>query len=401
LDSKNPKITRVLSADDKLAQGIGILARDEWLRLQAFCDMAVNTNPSTDAAMRVVLKMAADATLQPDFAETVKDYASLKDNCVTFDTEIKPGTIDLANDIVQYERRVEVVYGRLISALATYATRETISPEQLKKLAEAWGAGDPPSDASEVQAQFQRYIGILADEAKARQVKAEGLKIKLTKFHGNLKDSGGKFDKHLEVYKTKYEQVSEELKKVKDDIADLQTKLNDARKKQHDEELALETSPLYLLIPILGPFIMGGVLIGVGVDYGLLIEDLKGKVAKMEAFQTTLTGKQTFFNQYQVARSLTEKTAKDIAVILPLVEKLEAAWNALTSDLTDLGKVMGEANAVALLKDWDFASLNLDVAQITWRDLKTQADQYRRFAVAKPASTVDELSHGIRVEKAA
>ena len=107
-------INEAFSTSEDMEGGLTILARKEWLSLQAFCDMALYTNPTTEKAMRVLLKVPEGTPLRDDFAATMALYQNLKGYCDLFDKEIKPGTIDLASDIVHYNTSVQSTYARLI-----------------------------------------------------------------------------------------------------------------------------------------------------------------------------------------------------------------------------------------------------------------------------------------------
>ena len=76
------------------------------------------------------------------------------------------------------------------------------------------------------------------------------------------------------------------------------------------------------------------------------------------------------------------------------------ALGALSSDLGDLSKLMLSAKQLSLDEDWVFTSIDLETAQNTWRDLKGQADEYRRFSEMTPADDVDELAKGMMQEAA-
>ena len=391
---KSGKATRTFSVDDNMKAGLGILAVEEWFKLQAFCDMASNDYPSTDKAMHKVLGIPDTTALDSDFKDTVGLYSALKGYCSVFNDEIRPGTIELAGDIVQYNRRVGVIYPRLIAALSAFSQTGDVKAA-LVDLAKQWGSGAPSPAADSVKQQFIRYVGMLQKDAVDREASATKLKTKLTDFQSNLKASHGAFEVHAADYSSKYASASKDLQDANDKISDLNDKLAAMRKKHHDEELVLETSPLYLIIPIFGPFIMAGVLIGVGTDYGLDVENLKGEVKKLELAESQLTTAQSFYDRYQAAKNKTKQTVDDITGVLPLVAKLALAWSAIASDLTDLVKVMEQADKDVLTSDWDFTSIDLEIAQNTWADLAVQADQYRRFGVAEKAIDVDHLALGM------
>ncbi|HJR08080.1 MAG TPA: alpha-xenorhabdolysin family binary toxin subunit A [Pyrinomonadaceae bacterium] len=390
------KINEALAADAGLEEGIAILAKAEWFQLQAFCDMAVYTNPTTEDSMRVTLKLPKDAALNQDFKDTLKLFVDLKGYCTTFQNEIKPGTVDLASDIVQYARRAQVIYPKLNGLLADYQLDGKVNEIKLKALVNDWGSDNPTEKGKAIKEDFKKYIGRLKTEADARSTKAGALQTKLTTFRDNLKQSGTDFSLHYTAYKKKYGDAEKELLKLKGDLQDLSKELDDARKKERDETIVLGTSPLYLLIPFVGPFIMAGVLLGVGVDFGLLREKIKTKIREAEEKQKKADTEQTFFAAYTQAKDWTGKTAEDIKAVLPLVDKLKSAWDAFSRDLKDLSDVMSSAQGTGLTEEWDFASIDLQTGLQTWLDLKEQADQYRRFADCKKVDTVDQLAEGMR-----
>jgi DNA repair exonuclease SbcCD ATPase subunit len=392
-------INESFSVNTEMQAGLSILTSDEWLTLQAFCDMAITENPTTDKAMRGKLNMVDDKVpLGDDFKATVELYRELKGYCETFTDDIKPGTLKLAGDIVQYNRTVETVYPELIALLENYRKTGTVTPEKLKKLAEEWdGKGNPTPEGNEVKEQFKEYIAYLLEDAKKRAQKAAELKNKLTAFSKNLETSKEHFGVHVEDYGNKYADYEGKLKKTKEEAADLQRELDALRKTQKDKEIVLETSPLYLLIPGFGFFVMAGVLIGVGVDYGLKKEELQGKIRKLEETQKKLSAEQNFFNNYSVVLDLTTKTLGDVKAAIKSVGQLEKAWNALTDDMQELVKKLEGAKGRSLDEDWRFAALDLRTAQKTWESLAEQADQYRRFGDAKKAANVDQLFKNVKI----
>ena len=387
-----------LSVNTEMQAGLSILTSDEWLTLQAFCDMAITENPTTDKAMRSKLNMVDDQVLLgEDFKATVTLYSELKGYCETFTNDIKPGTLKLAGDIVQYNRTVETVYPELIALLENYRKTGAVTSEKLKELAEEWdGTGNPTPEGNEVKEQFKEYIAYLLEDAKKRAKQTAELKNKLTTFLRNLETSKEHFGVHVQDYGNKYSDYEGKLQKTKEAAADLQKELDALRKTQKDKEIVLETSPLYLLIPGFGFFVMAGVLIGVGVDYGLKKEELQGKISKLEEIQKRLSAEQNFFNNYGVVLDLTTKTLGDVKAAIKSVGQLEKAWNALTDDMQELVQKLEGAKGRFLDEDWRFAALDLKTAQKTWKSLADQADQYRRFGDAKKAANIDQLFKNLK-----
>lgn len=390
------KINNTLAADGGLKEGLSILAKAEWFQLQAFCDTAVYTNPTTDDSMRAMLKLANGAELNQDFKHTLKLYVDLKGYCNTFQDEIKAGTVDLANDIVHYAKRVEVIYTRLMGLLVNYQVDGRVNEIKLQALVNEWGSGNPSEQGAAIQEQFRGYIEKLKKEADDRSTKASGLQGKFKTFQSDLKQSGADFSANYASYLTKYGQAEKELTKLRGELGDLAKELEDARKKERDETIVLGTAPAYLLIPFFGPLIMAGVLLGVGIDFGLLREKIKAKIKKAEEEEKKANTAQTFFAAYTGAKHWTGKTADDIKTMLPLVEKLKSAWHNLSSDLNDLSEIMGSARGNALNNEWNFASADLETGLDTWRELSDDAKKYRLFSNCKKVDTVDQLAEGMQ-----
>lgn len=384
-------INDVIKPLKALSEGLSVLTADEWNALQAFCHMAIDENPATEEAMRLELGLPAAEPMKEEFADTTKLYAKLKTDCLAFRDEIRPGTIQLADDVVQYQRRVDVVYKRLIGLLSDLDLDGKVGEDKLKALLEAW-KNDAPSPTTQVRVDFARYIGKLGEDASERAERARQLHTKLTGFQNALRGAKGEFKRHFDSYSRQFGSASSALKKAQAELQEVQDELAAAQKKRHDETIVLATSPLYLLIPFFGPFICAGVLLGVGIDYGLLIEKLKGKVQRLEVVTQDLGTKETFFEAYRVASELTDKTHEGINHVLPLVAKLEGAWGAMAKDLVDLQGILGDAKRGAERSDWNMASLDLETAQVTWRDLRDQADNYRRHGVAERVQSAEQMN---------
>ncbi len=387
------KINAALNPDPRLAEGLFVLAALEWVQLQAFCTLAIDDNPTTEQAMRQALSWPAAKAMEPEFLETTKVYDQLRSTCLVFREEIRPGMLQLASDIVDYQGKVDVVYKRLIGLINGYELDGNVKGDKLAELVKAWGSS-APSPANDIRASFVKFVGRLQQDAAERAKSASELKGKLVKFRYDLSARNGEFKRHLGNYRNLFGSASKELKTAQDDLKAAQDELDVAYKKQHDEMIVLSTSPLYLLVPFFGPLICAGVLLGVGIDYGLLVEKLKGKVERLDILTKNLGSKEAFFEAYQAATELTSKTHEDIEQVLPLVDKLELAWTAISSDLSRVQSLLTRANLDATDKDWELASANLEEAQQKWRALEKQADTLRRFGTAERVGSADELAGG-------
>jgi hypothetical protein len=384
-------IDTAFHASKEMREGLGVLSQDEWLRLCAFTDEAIYFKPSTEKMLRAEINLPDSEPLLQEFRETIAKYVRLKQYCQTFEDEINPETRELASSIIQYARDTANTYDALRKAVLRQG-----SPAEwllaLNNLVREWQSSHPSPDAQVALGDFQRYVAILKADAQKKEAAAKNLHTKMKNFHENLKSSNKEFLADAQKYQGLFGENSPKVKRLKNELDDLQNELNGLRKHEDNMVLVLETAPFYLMIPIYGPFIMSGVLLSVGTALGALRNTIYSKIQEAVKVDKELGPMLKFMALYEYGQKSTAKTAEDIKAVLPLVEKLKTAWTELTSNLTELSTKLLEPKV--LTGAWDLAALNVDTAKATWQDLKILAEKYLRFQLGR-ADELDEAMKGV------
>jgi hypothetical protein len=385
------KVNEAMLPSDGLKTSIGVINKDVWFRLSAFVDVAIYNNPTDDEKMRTALGIKAKDTYEADFTVLAKHYATLKTQCEGFKAAEKE-TIALADDIVHYESNNRAIWGHMIDMFAAYdAGNQATVKEKLAALEAEWAKPNPSEQAQDILSKFKRFVGRLQDEAAERADKAKGLLAKYNEFHTGLEVSQNNFKDVATRLHDKYNSNNPKVEQMKKDLKDLQGDIERMLKKEKDEIIVLGTSPLYLLIPFIGPLILAGVNIGVGVDLGLLRVKIKEAQDKAQLLTHELDVKERFVSHLETGETMANDTVKSIEKIITDLDVLEKAWRAISSDLGNLKDNVGKAVTDVSKKDWLFAPLDLETVKNQWRDVAQLADNYRRFAKIDAAKSVDDI----------
>jgi len=296
-----------------------------------------------------------------------------------------PRTIDLANDIVQYERRVNVYYAKLSEVLENYIPGDNIDVK-FKQLIKDMDLPELSDTTKRAQDRFLAIIRRLAQEAKVRADKAATLNKDLVTFSGALDTIKDRFDTQEQDFNTKFGSQSAAMQQLTNQVNALNDQLASAKRKERDEVIVLGTSPLYLLIPVYGPIILAGIDIGVGVDLAKTREAIGGLSSQITAVQHDIDVDQLFMSYYTSGQGMCKNASADIKAVQPLVERIHSAWAAIGDDLDDLANTIMAgtvAKAIEEDPDWFNVSIDLELAGNTWADIAKQADAYRLYAPAK------------------
>jgi hypothetical protein len=397
------KIETAFDANSDLGEGLAVLSTDEWLNLSAFTDNAIYFNPSTEKMLRAAINLKPTEALVPEFVVTIQKYARLKGYCQTFDSEILPGTREVAASVIQYARGVPRTYDALTAAIMASAQGSVVNitlEHALAELSKAWQSSHPSQAAKEARKKFVTYIGILKQDAEVRAGKATALDLKLGEFHRNLKSSNAEFVADAKNYERLFGALNPKVQQLKQDLDLLQKELTGMRKQESDFIIVLETAPLYLLIPWFGYLIMAGVLSGVGGALGTLRNRIWENLDKAIKLNDELGPKEKFMAHYHYGEESTAKTAKEAEKAAKFVEKIKNAWSKIASDLTDLNtRLLADANQSSLTGAWDVANVRLGTAKDTWQDLKVDAEQYLRYQLRR-ADNLDDAMGGVVVKEA-
>jgi hypothetical protein len=399
---------------DEVDGGINALSQQEWYDLQAFVLFSKNWNPTTVEKMAVAVKIERpanaktwDPTKDPhwdaDFTKTTKHFADLAAYCddsdlsvtpkVGFWNVIKPGVVELANDIVQYQMKMNSFYGRLIKAIDKYDDKGLTGQlqAQLAELKKDLNLAQPSEGAQTVKKDFIKAFTRLHEDADGRKKAADKLKTLLGTFHTNLIASQGEFGKDTENYNAKYGTQSQAAKDLQKKIDGLNDELKNYRQKEKDEVIVLGSSPVYLVLWPFGPLIMAGVQIGVGVDLAKTRAKIDKLVGDVNEYQKKLDTNLRFKTAYDTVKNETDRTVKAIQKVLPAVAKLVDGWGMIVNDLAAIVKSLNAAGTDANKDDWWTAATELQTAQDTWVTLKEKANGFSKNATIKEVPSVDQF----------
>lgn len=387
---------------DDIYSGISTLSRDDWLELTAFFCTAVHDHPTTEALMRSFLKMDKADTFRTEFADGVALFVQLMHCGEKFQTEVEDKMLALADDIVHYEDESSVTYERLIDLIDRFdfdgATAVTTSDERWLQLAEAWRSGTPQGRSDAIRLRFQTALDQLIEAADTRATRAQALQQAILApgdgILATLKQVQADFAaKHLD-FETAIGKESAEITELRASIDTLNAELATLRKKEHDEVLVLETSPVYLVIPIFGFLILAGVDIGVGVDLAHTRAKITAKQQEIDTKTAKMASDARFMAYYKTTNDrFDEVSARIEQKVLPRLSTLGLAWRAIASDLGAVRHGLGQEGVVALQgANWFNLVTVLKTARRRWQRIATQADRFRRFGgPPKRVDTVEAL----------
>ncbi|WP_425260987.1 alpha-xenorhabdolysin family binary toxin subunit A [Rubrivivax sp. RP6-9] len=386
---------------DDIYSGISTLSRDDWLELTAFFCAAVHDHPTTEALMRSFLKMDKADAFRTEFADGVALFVQLMHCGEKFQSEVEDKMLGLADDIVHYEDASSVTYERLIDLIDRFdfdgATAVTTSDERWLQLAEAWRSGTPQGRSDALRLRFQTALDQLIEAADTRATRAQALQQAILAPDGilaTLKQVQADFaSKHLD-FETAIGKESAEITELRASIATLNAELGTLRKKEHDEVLVLETSPVYLVIPIFGFLILAGVDIGVGVDLAHTRAKITAKQQEIDTKTAKMASDARFMAYYKTTNDRVDDIGNRIEhKVLPRLSTLGLAWRAIASDLGAVRHGLGQDGVVALQgANWFNLVTVLKTARRRWQRIATQADRFRRFGgPPKRVDTVEAL----------
>lgn len=388
--------------------GISVLSSNDWVNLTTFFESAVSDNPTTTDLMRAILGMQKQDEFRPEFTEAVGLYAELKSVGQKFKTEVQDKMLGLADDIVQYNDGAAATYERLIELVdrfdmdgaPTDAEPAAIAAKWLA-LVKAWESGTPTGRSEQIKRNFNSALEQMIEDANVRAVRASALQHAilavgdgvLARLNASKTAFAGQKQKFVTTLGL--EGAANEALRVAMD--GLNFELEGLRKKEHDEVLVLETSPVYLLIPFFGPFILAGIDIGVGTDLAITRNRIAGKVQEVLKIQGTMDTNARFMTYYTNNNERFDKIGKQIESLAPKLEILGLAWRAVASDLTNVHTVLNTKGRVSLQgENWFNLTVALASAKKGWAHIAAQADLFRKFGGApKKVDNVDQLIDSI------
>jgi hypothetical protein len=388
------------------------LSKGEWLRMCAFFNAARFKNPTTEASMKRAVKIKEDKPLKPEFKDSVILFKKLSDIGEDFEINAQGQVLDLAHDIVVYSTQANSTYDRfkdLVDKFSWVDPDDTdakneleIVQDKLDELVKLWSSGTKSGRSEKIKTRIKGILDNLIIEASTRAEKAETLYNTLmdpeTGVKTRVQAIKEKFKANKDDFTRKFGEESKDVIEFKNEITELEKELKTLRKKENDEVIVLSTSPLYLAIPLFGPFIMAGVDIGVGTDLAITREKIKSKLMKADEIYAKIAEDELFMTQYKLGEGMVGQIVKDIGVIVPLLANLGSGWRTIAADvrsISDMLSVQGSAQVTG--EEWDNFIVTLNSSSEMWTLVRNKAEAFQFNSVPKAISSVEE----IRAAKAA
>ncbi len=387
---------------------IGKLTTQDWIQLTTFFTSAIHDTPRTESKMRLRLGMQAQDEFRKEFKDTVETYDDLADLGEDFRAQVMDKALALADDIVHYNARVQVYLPKLVKLIENYDEGDLSDADvqtKLNSLLQQWRSGEAQGKSVKIRTRMRRILERLIQEAESRAQRADELHSAIMGVHTEEVETDGILDRLREL-KTDFDErktdfdlkfgsqsaeaiaLTAEKKSIEDELATYQ-------KKDDDETIVLSTSPLYLLIPVAGPFIMAGVLIGVGVDMANVRAKIKKLQEKAEALQHRLDTNGRFKTYYEEGSEMTTTMVDRCEKLAPRLERLGLSWRSIAKDMGFIVATLSDDGRSSLdAGDWFDFELALELATDRWADVGDKADHFRSVAQPKKAETPTEVSRG-------
>lgn len=297
--------------------------------------------------------------------QVLNTYATMKSDSSDFLENLWPSTVDLANDIYNYS----------VSAGGT--TKSSYYANMLSWIGEyenAQGTSDGNKYLQSIKALTDREVKNIDDMYN----RAETVKQGLAKYHEKCKASKGDLDSYVATMNSLLEGENGEIEQWREQIAEVQKDIRDTQDMIDYDRLVIKWSAAYVWIPFAG--MIAGITVDVvfqdrinGLEESLkkLRKILNQDKAKLEAAMKLHTDINAMGDQLS---NLVDVIGPAIAAI----ETIQGAWQAMSSDLEEIGKLVEDEgkNLPPML----LAQADLEHIVERWNVLAERADTYRQMA---------------------
>lgn len=404
--------THPTQPNDDLSSGIGLLAKEEWFDICAFFDDAMFANPTTEEEMRkqVGMKPKDDPTAQDfpaEFVDAVANFDQLENIAEDFATNVKIQSKELADDLYNYAQLAVSNYEMFFHTIDRFDwVSEDIKPDtdelaaiqsKLDELLKLWKVAETVGYSDKIKDRIGKILERLTAEATVRADKAEKLYHHIDDPKAGLRirilECKRDFDKNADDIAAKHGSESEKVKDLKRRAKDLAANLETLLKKEKDEVIVMGTSPLYLLIPFIGPLVLAGVNIGVGVDLAFTRAKIKEIKDEAEAVKKEQSISENFVSYYTKGQETVSKISKDIDKVAPQLAKLGSGWRALAADVGHIrNQLTGDANQQFIDEDWMSLAVTIDTAKKMWVGVGERADHFRVVCIPRKVGDPEEFT---------
>lgn len=349
-----------------------VLSSADWYAIQTYVYDALQL-PTTLDSLRTYIKAGADFDMTP-FKPLVNAYTAMNDHCTTWQQTIFPASVSLADDIVHYNSKVPIYYGalnqyiqKLIADPNDSGAQQTLTAilDNLSKQAATY-----QGNAQHVAEQIQQFA---QDSAKDQSTL------------GGTDGTGGLF----KLYNDEFGAQSAQIQELQKELKTAQVALKAANAAYDHDMVVAATTPTY------------GWIWPIGTVAAAIVAGIYGKKATDDLARARKAQKKINSLSAEIQRDVNLMTAitfaeQGMGVILqaltralPVIQKVQGAWAAISSDLTNVSTIIKNdiQQALPILMN-----LGVQEAIAQWQQLSDEANGYRVNAyitVQPTTSTVD------------
>ena len=334
-----------------------LLSQQEWYAIQRYVT-SVLALPDTEPKMRLSLAKEQDKQKIPyigpfdEFKELLAGYQKVIPHVRTWKDEIFPTTVALAQDISNYALKAGKYYGALYQPM-----------EDLLK---------NPDDA-QAKNRFAAICTNLAKDAADYEGRARDVYKAIQQFSKDTSEDEVLLKGLANTYDGKFGKHSAAMKAWAKEMDDLRIEIETLNKDYEHACIVAETTPTYAWILLWVAAIVAGVYGARAADLKRKMDEKAGRIATLEDDTRRAV---LLTSTLSIAIKGLGDIQKQIAAALPCIQKIQGVWNAIASDLTNVGKIIKQDIVEEeLLKD-----LGVDLAIEQWQKCKEKSDAYQAHA---------------------
>ena len=336
------------------------LSSSEWYSIQAYVTDALSKEimPHTITDFRAYLGSCAPENLS-DFEPLIKAYDDIFNHVTTWNEDTFPKSISLASDIVAYASQAETYYAPLIP-LADALTENPDDEKSKEKLTAILDVLIKQTDSYRAQAEeVSKQIREFANQTKQDSITLSG------------PDGESGLYKY---YSDEYGETSEDVKRLTKEIEDQKAILNAANKEYDHDVVVAATSPSYAWVFPVGT-IAASVVAGIYGDKATkALKRAKAAQAEIDALEAELQVNANLMKSLTISNQGLSENINSINGALPIIQKIQGVWGAISDDLTNIKELVIKNIAEALPI---IVSLGVDSAIKQWKAVGKEADAYR------------------------
>ncbi|GAB4195739.1 MAG: hypothetical protein OHK0022_12680 [Roseiflexaceae bacterium] len=346
-----------------------LLSGAEWYTLQRYVNDAL-TLPVSEQALRRDLGMLDGESLETFhktlakyggsveiLRELIAGYGSINQNCRTWRDVTFPQSVNLADSIVHYSRKVPTYYGALADVLKGLRGKTGPDAEALR--------ADARDILDELAADARMYADQAATVREAIIAFAQATKqdkTTITDVHDRMAAQMGNF--------------SGRVKELNDSIDQLRKEIDKLNKDYEHSVVVAATSPTYAWVLPFG-LIAAAIVAGVYGDAAAkLMKRINEAKAKLEQQNEELQIKVRLGTLMGLADNRLDGLIALIGPALEVIQKIEGIWRALASDLESVNTVI-DSIETGLDERARLLHLRVTTAITQWQALGKQANDYR------------------------